>query len=330
MSPVVKRRLFFVVKATVLALTVWYVRKSLVEAWTKLEELIATGRWSASQLNWPMLAVGGAAYSLGQLPCAVFWRRILLGLNQPAPWWGTLRAYYVGHLGKYVPGKAMVIVLRGGLLAPYGVRTGAATVSVFYETLTMMAVGSALSVGLLFWKFREQTNWLLAAVCMTCATAAPTIPPLFEFILYRLRKRGVESAESCSVRRLGFRALVGGWLTVAIGWALMGVSITTIVGAAGFSSDASAPDHGIVHMWAVGTAAATLSIVLGFLSFIPVGLGVREVVLLKVLSGTYGEAGALVAAVLVRLVWLVSEVAVSAILYGRRSSAPPTPAPPVR
>jgi uncharacterized membrane protein YbhN (UPF0104 family) len=320
MSSVVKRRLVLIAKLAILALTVWFVHRSLFDAWRKLQLQIDAGDWSLAQLNWPLLVAAGAMYSLGQLPCALFWRRILLGLGQTAPLGAVLRAYYVGHLGKYVPGKALVIVLRSGLLARYGVKPGAATISVFYETFTMMAVGSAVAVVMLLWKFREQTTWLAVAGVMACATAAPTIPPLFEFILYRLRKRGVESAESCSVRRLGFGTLAGGWLIVALGWALMGLSIATTLEAAGFAAEVSRLDQ-----WAVGTAAAALSIVLGFLSFIPVGLGVREAVLLTVLKGTYGEAGALVAAVLVRLVWLVSEVVVSAILYLWRTpeSGPP-------
>jgi len=36
------------------------------------------------------------------------------------------RAYLIGHLGKYVPGKAMVVVLRVGLITPYGARAATA------------------------------------------------------------------------------------------------------------------------------------------------------------------------------------------------------------
>jgi uncharacterized membrane protein YbhN (UPF0104 family) len=56
-------------------------------------------------------------------------------------------------------------------------------------------------------------------------------------------------------------------------------------------------------------------VVLGFLSFIPGGFGVREMVLLPLLAPAFGEAGALVAAILLRLEWLVSELLVSSILY---------------
>lgn len=311
MSPAVKRRVTLIAKLAILVLTAWFVRRSLVDGWTKLEAQIAAGVWSPGQLKWGWLAAAAAFYSAGQLPFGIFWRRILIGLGQQPSWGTVLRAFYIGHLGKYVPGKAMVVVMRTGMLAASGVQAGAAAVSVFYETLTMMAVGSTLAAVLIAARFREHTIWLLAAIGMTCVTAAPTIPPIFEFVLGRLRKGGVESAASSQVRRLSFTALAAGWLTVAVGWILMGLSVWAVLRAVGFET----PSVSLVEEWTVSIVAATMSVVVGFLSFIPGGFFVREVVLLTFLKGTYGDDAALVAAVLVRLVWLVSELLVSGILY---------------
>lgn len=313
MSPVVKRRAVFVAKSAVLALTAWFIRHSLVEGWTKLEAHVAEGKWSLAELRWPWLAAAAVTYSLGQLPCGLFWRRILAGLDQHPPPAAVLRAFYIGHLGKYVPGKAMVVVMRTGLLADYGVKAGAAAVSIFYETLTMMAVGSALATAVIVGKFRDETLWLLAAIAMTGVTAAPTVPPVFEFVLRLLRRGGVDSAASSQVRRLGVGALAYGWTLVGIGWLLMGASVWAVLRAIGAEGG-----NDYVDQWVVGTAAAALSVVVGFLSFIPGGFFVREAVLLTFLAPTYGEDLSLVAAVLVRLVWIVSEVVVSAILYGWR------------
>jgi len=313
MAPVVKRRVVLVAKLAILALTAWFVRHSLVEGWTKLEAHLAEGKWSLAELRWSWLAVAAVTYSLGQLPSGLFWHRILIGLDQHPPLSAVLRAFYVGHLGKYVPGKAMVVVMRTGMLADYGVKAGAAAVSIFYETLTMMAVGSALAAAIVVWKFSNETEWLLAALTMTCVTAAPTVPPIFEFVLSKLRRGGIESAASSQVRKIGIGVMVGGWAAVAVGWLLMGASVWAVLRAVGAEGR-----NDFVDQWAVGTAAAALSVVVGFLSFIPGGFFVREAVLLTFLAPTYGDDLSLVAAVLVRLVWLVSEVAVSAILYAWR------------
>ena len=44
-----------------------------------------------------------------------------------------------------MPGKALVIVMRVGLTAPYGVRPATAALSTFYETLAMMAAGALVA-----------------------------------------------------------------------------------------------------------------------------------------------------------------------------------------
>ncbi len=68
----------------------------------------------------------------------------------------------------------------------------------------------------------------------------------------------------------------------------------------------------------IAYAAALLA---GFVSLVPAGAGVREAVVIAVLVPAYGEIAALVAAILLRLVWLVAEAVISIILYAIRPSA---------
>ena len=64
------------------------------------------------------LVVAGLFYLSGAMPMAWFWWRTFAALGQHPGWWTTLHAYFFGHLGKYVPGKALVVVIRVGLLRP--------------------------------------------------------------------------------------------------------------------------------------------------------------------------------------------------------------------
>ncbi len=68
------------------------------------------------------------------------------------------------------------------------------------------------------------------------------------------------------------------------------------------------------------TAAVSLSVVAGFLAFIPGGLGVRDMILAVLLVRLFqiGDAPAAVASGLLRLVWLVAELIVFAVLYPLR------------
>ena len=61
------------------------------------------------------LLLSGALYLLGLAFSALCWQRLLLGLGQRVPFLVALRAYYIGHMGKYLPGKAWALFLRAGL-----------------------------------------------------------------------------------------------------------------------------------------------------------------------------------------------------------------------
>ena len=65
------------------------------------------------------------------------------------------------------------------------------------------------------------------------------------------------------------------------------------------------------------TACVSLALVAGFLSLLPGGMGVRELVVMTLIAGHpgYGPYVAILSAVLLRLTWLMSELVVSGILY---------------
>ena len=98
----------------------------------------------------------GLIYLLGLLPAGLYWHYVLKVLGQDVRLANTLRAYYIGHLGKYVPGKAMVVILRTGMVRGHRVDTAVAAASVFFETLTMMAVGAFLAAGILPLRLSEE------------------------------------------------------------------------------------------------------------------------------------------------------------------------------
>src|SRR5262249_12881880 len=95
------------------------------------------------------LVASGALYLLGIGFSALYWPR-LLGHFGPRPrLWTALRAYYLGHLGKYVPGKAWALFLRAGLVRGDGVRLGVGALTAFYEVLVTMSA-SVLLAAVLF------------------------------------------------------------------------------------------------------------------------------------------------------------------------------------
>jgi uncharacterized membrane protein YbhN (UPF0104 family) len=295
------------------------VHRTVVEA---LDEL-SSYRWRLEPM-W--LVVSGLLYLAGLAPAAVFWHGILRALGQRPAAGETWRAYYVGHVAKYVPGKALVIVLRTGLITSARVDARLAAVSVFYETLGMMGVGSLVAAALVAWRFRDQA-WLAGvALLVAAAVLLPTLPPVLSRLLRFGRLARLDPAMADAVARITMRRLVAGWFVMTPGWLVMGLSVWATLRAV------AAPGLEFPGDWPLCTLSVALAIVAGFLAMVPGGAIVREAVLMELMVPRFGEATALVSAIVLRLVFLVSEVVISTILYlylkWFAPSSPREPPPP--
>jgi uncharacterized membrane protein YbhN (UPF0104 family) len=203
----------------------------------------------------------------------------------------------------------MVVVLRTGLIRSHRVDTGLAIASVFLETLTMMSVGACIAVPILAFWFDLDPKLLAAAVGMMIVAGLPTLPPIFSRVarLVGVGRGNPEVAEKLAGIR--YRTLLGGWFLMLVGWVFMGASLWAVLRAMGLDADLFAQLH-------VYTATVALAVVAGFVSMIPGGFFAREAVLTGLLGHALGGANmALIAAAVLRLVWLVAEVVISAILY---------------
>jgi uncharacterized membrane protein YbhN (UPF0104 family) len=279
------------------------------------------------------LVVAGAFYGAGLTPMAWFWHRTLASLGQPAPWWDTLRAYYLGHLGKYVPGKALSVVLRVATVRPWVSSIRIAVVSTMMETLTMMAVGASLAAVIGLVVLRLESRLAALAAAMAIAAGLPTLPPIARRVarlgIARMKHESdlslppsIPADVSASLHGINLRLLAAGWLAGTLCWVLLGFSLWATLRSIGFDEI-----HLLGRDLASLVAAVAVAVVAGFLSMLPGGLVVRDAMLMQLLAPLCGKANALVAAVLLRLVWLVTELVVCGILYlsARRLRLTPKP-----
>ena len=264
--------------------------------------------------------LAGLSYLLGMAPCWVFWHRTLQVMGQRPHWLESLRAFYIGHLGKYFPGKALVVVLRTGLVRSARVDTTAAAVSVFIETLTMMAVGACVAAAILAVLFRQHVELVLLGVGLMVCAGVPTLPPIFRRLVRLLGARKFNPEIDRSLAGLDYRLIGFGWLTNAPGWLLIGLSLwltlRSIPGMAAVDT---------LQYWPLLTACVALAMVAGFASLLPGGIGVREMVVMALLEPPFGAGVATVSAVLLRLVWLLAELVLAAVLYAIKPSQPNPP-----
>jgi uncharacterized membrane protein YbhN (UPF0104 family) len=277
-----------------------------------------------SQYHWRVrplwLIAAGLVYAMGLVPMAWFWHRALAALGQAPPWPATLRAYFLGHIGKYVPGKAMAVVLRVAGVRKWVASLRIALVSSLLETLTMMAVGAFLAALLTALVLRLEPRLAALALAMAAAAGLPTLPPVARRLarvgLERVKQNSeIETADPvaidarASLEGINFRLLAEGWGAATVCWMLLGLSLWATLTAIGVEQVQLLED--IPRL----IAAVAFAVVAGFLSLLPGGLLVRDALLMELLAPVCGEANALVAAVLLRLVWLVTELAVCGILY---------------
>jgi len=322
--PAWRRWLPAAVSLLILVVVVWFVGRTIVEAWSQLGQ----HPW---QFHAGWIVAAGGLYLLALLPPALFWFASLRALGQHPYFWEAMRAYYIGHLGKYVPGKAMVVVIRAGLIGGHRVDFGVAAASVFLETLTWFAVGSFLAAGYLVATASRTDTVFWAALALMIATGLPTLPAVFPR-LARLAGVGRTNPEIVEkLHRLSHGTILLGWFLMAVGWVLMGAGYWATLRALGFSEVALGAELPRF------TAAVALATAAGFVAiFIPAGVGVREAALVKIiipyLRGVtqQPELVAWAAALLLRLVSVVSELGISGILYiaGISRRKPPPVEPP--
>ena len=264
-------------------------------------------------MDWRWLFAGVIAYAIGMMPAAAAWLQTLRAFGQSVPFWAGMHAYFLGHLGKYVPGKAMVIVLRVGKLAPLGIEIKPTIVSIFVETLTSVAVGAVVGCLFIFLRPEFPPGWLVlgAAICVPCSILL-LLPHTFRALLAILAKSRIGRMPRSVSEAFTWRMMLRTCAWMALGWlihgtaawlVLSGIQPTPLV----LSGIQSTPSLLTVHAWTSCVAAVSLGSVVGFASMLPGGAVIRELVITWLLSHIVPQPIALLAAIAFRVANLLAE-----------------------
>jgi hypothetical protein len=330
-----KRLLITAVKAAVAAMVLWAVGRQVLRTWDdlKLHEV-------AFSVDLSRLAAAGLLYLGGLSCCGRFYEQVLRASSTPIALAPALRAYLVSHLGKYIPGKAMVVVMRAGMSMPFGASGATAALATLYETLVMMASGGLVaSLGFLLasdsrplqltvpaWGKLEMNLYHLAGLAsltLGLAFLIVVLPPVFRrlslFFTLPFPSVGPEA-----LPRVSAALLARGLLWSAGGWMLLGMSQLEVA-----SSLMPLTANQYLALLPMVAASVALATVGGFVvAVLPGGLGVREGILMYALAPAMGKDLAVVAALALRLVWVAAELLAAAVLLPlsvryRRVSADP-------
>jgi len=286
-------------------------------------ETVARSVPTLGNLDWQRIVVAMLLYAAALLPPALVLRSALSTMGQSPPLSVCIASQLLGHAGKYVPGKAMVVVLRAGGLATAGVGPLKASIGVFMETLLMMAVGAALSGLIMIWL--PVPVWMEgAAALIAIAATIPVVPHVLVRIVGKVvRTDAGEPTEPLVSHRQCVRFFVQGWLWSFVSWLLIGVSFSLLVSAIPSTEALPSP----ATLLGIATASIGLAMVIGFASLLPGGAGIRELILTTLLATSVGTAHALLAAIAGRLMFITVESVAAAMawLWLRRKRGPPGP-----
>ncbi len=289
----------------------WLIWGKLGKAWDQIQSAEYV-----LQLNWFWLAAGGFFYAFSLPFPASYWYCALRHLGQKPTWRSTVRAHLVGHLGKYVPGKIFVVLIRSGLLKGPNVDTTVCVLSIFLEGLMQMAVGALVVAGLiLFWATQlEDSRFLWGSLILFAMVGLPIMPPIFKL---GVKIIGVKkfSEEVRKVDQLSWRTFLFGVPLMVSYWLLLGLSLWCVLLGIGLELP-------FLGTYPVSLLAITASMTAGFVFVVaPGGMGVREMIILMLLAPllkeftNVPEGAALVSACVLRILWIAAEMICAGFVY---------------
>lgn len=287
-----------------------------VAVWTQRDQV----RAALADVTPGALAASLALALLGSVASMLAWRALLADLGSPLAPVVAGRVFFLAQLGKYIPGSVWTLLAQVELSRDLRVpppRSGAAAVlSVAVTVLSGVLVAAATAPALVP-DLVERFWWVLLAVPLLLALLHPSVIAWWTSLLLRLARR-----PTADVGRPGYRGLLVALVWMLVAWALFGLHCWVLVEDAG--SDTAAGLTGVAEV----TGVFALAWLAGAVAFVPAGAGVREGVLVLGLSPVLTTGGAIVVALLSRLVLTAADLVLAgAAVALERSRRPRAPFP---
>lgn len=269
-------------------------------------------RTDLAALSWMDLLLSGVAGALAVLLTGTAWRVVLGGLGHPVAGVPAMRLFTASQLGKYVPGSVWVATLQAELGQPLRIPRSVSVLSYLVAVLVALATGGVVGLLALLGTAGGEVGGLALALAGVGVV----------LVLVLVRPGAINSGIRWVAVRLGRvlpevsipgRALAGAFALSSAGWLAFGLHAWLLARPLGAGVD----DLAVV------TGAFALAFVAGLVLVpLPAGVGVREGVLVAILAGPVGAASALTVALVSRLLLVVVDVVLAALLVVLRHRGP--------
>lgn len=250
-----------------------------------------------AQLSWQALVLSPAAVVLALCGGMMTWRALLADLGSPLPFRPAAKVFFVGQLGKYIPGSLWPVLAQMEMGRELGVPRSRSAAAFFLTLPVQLGSGLVIS-GVTLAAARPGAAAPYAWVFLLLPVLAVVFEPkvINAVLAFGLRRLGREPLERPLTRRGMLTAL--GWALG--GWGAYGLHLAAIVRDFGSFGPATIP-------FSVGVFA--LSWCLGIMTFVvPAGAGVREVAMVAVLAPVLGQGAAIAVALCSRIVIVAGDL----------------------
>ncbi|HTR20670.1 MAG TPA: lysylphosphatidylglycerol synthase domain-containing protein [Gemmatimonadales bacterium] len=283
-----RRWLWWTIQLVVAAIVIRMVWATLARNWSEFRSLHLTLQ---PQIGWIGLAV--VVLLISYASSVEAWRRILAGWHQHLPYMRAARIWLVANLGRYIPGKVWSVAGLMALAQRSGVEAWAAGASAF--AIQAVAIGTAVAIVAVAIPGAESPLRLAAAALVAMLTIASLAWPRAVQTLARLVGRPER------VRPLPVAAVAESSALGIFSWLGHGTAFWLL--SRGLGLPGTLPVTTAVGVFALGYILGLLAL------FAPGGVGVREVVLISLLTPMLGGGGAIALSLASRLLLTVTEVA---------------------
>jgi uncharacterized membrane protein YbhN (UPF0104 family) len=277
-------------------------RLVVLALFTAVLAVVLARRWGEVGPLLHSLSVTGVGLAAAAVVAGIYasflcWRAVLTDLGSPLPLGGGMRVFFLGQLGKYLPGSLWPLLAQMELGRDYKVPRRASGAAVAIFMLLVLGTGllvAAIALPLLGGDALHRYWWVLAVLPAAAVLLYPAVLNRLLAMLLRLARR--EPMPNPLSLPGVLRAVTWGLVM----WLLYGVHLWVLARMLGAGGAGLLPRS-------IGAFAAAWCV--GFLVVIaPAGGGAREAALIVLLGTGVGAARATVIAVVSRLLFTVGDL----------------------
>lgn len=220
----------------------------------------------------------------------------------------TLKSWFYSQLGKYLPGKVWLLLSRFYFYESRGKSKKSISVALYFEIVTIIAAAGLIFLAALIfhreiWLFYSwrQSGWLVLLLLLGFVSLHPRVlQKILNWILVQFKWEPISLSISYSnILWILFVCIVS-WVVGGVGFYLFVDSVYPV-----------APQY-ILFL----TGALAISSTLGLIAiFAPSGLGVREGILVYLLSFTMATPVAVIISILTRIWMTLIEIGLIGMVY---------------